>query len=156
MKRFIEWARNNIFVAIVAFLGGFFLLALLGYSIEGKLVKDGEGFASHVFHRSLLHLGWGGILARSAFFGLTQLQSKLKKQFNYKVFFGVPIFLVLAVALNQEFGIPGDFRNAPNLTVAFKSFVDVSTWTISSMYAMWTLYRNSDAAYKARIEYLSR
>ena len=145
------------FVSVFIVLGSLFGIAMLGYAIESEIHDD--GFVSHVWLRSLLHLGWGGILARTAFFGLTQLDNNIKYNFDFRQYYGIPVAVVLIIALNQEFGWPGDFRHnieAGQIKEALKSFVDIITWSISAVYSMWTTYRNSENAYKAKLDYLNR
>ena len=153
------------FISVFIACGSIFFALVITYFlsdiIHGKLEKP-DSFLSHFWVRSLLHLGWGGILARSVFFGLTQINNNVKYNFGYKSFFGYPVLSVFIIAFIQEFvygsgHLGGDFtRPDISLEERIKSFGDMVTWTVSALYAMWTLYRNCDLAYAAKLDYLSK
>ena len=151
----------SVFIACGSIIISLFLTYFLSDTIEGKL-KEGVSFTEHFYFRSLLHLGFGGILARSVFFGLTQIDNNIKHNFGYKSFFGLPVLTVVIIAFIQEFvyssggGFGGDFSRNVTWQEHIKSFGDMATWTISSAYAMWTLYRNCDLAYAAKLQYLQK
>ena len=151
----------SVFIACGSIIGVLFATYFVSDMIHEKL-ETADSFLSHFYFRSLLHLGWGGIVARSVFFGLTQIDNNIKHNFGYKSFFGLPVLTVFIIAFVQEFvlsskGFGGDFGNSPAWSMEqIKSFGDMATWTISATYSMLTLYRNCDLAYAAKLQYLQR
>ena len=150
------FAANKPFVSVFIICGTIVGAMFLVFAVGDKVSADNP-IVSHAWLRTLLHLGFGGILARSFFFGLTQLQNNISKELDYRILFGTPVLFVFLIAINQEFLFPGDFfRDNIDWKEKYKSFLDIATWTISAAYAIWTLYRNCDLAYAAKLQYLSK
>ena len=154
-----NFVEKRPFVSVFASCGFIIGSLFLTVFIADTRLESDQGQLGHWYIRSLIHLGWGSLLAKSAFFGLIQLDNNIKYNFGYKQMFGLPVLIVMIIALNQEFGFPGDFRvnwsNGEYLK-ALKSFQDITTWTISSVFSIWSLYRNCDVAYACKLEYLSK
>ena len=156
VKRIWRFAQNNPFSIVFITAGLIMASMFVIYGVEYLITKD--QFISHAYHRTLLHLGFGGILARSIFFGLTQLDNKIRYNFNYKQYYGIPILVVFIIALCQEF-FPGSgdfFRSDIGWNEKYKSLLDIAAWPLSATFAIWSLYRNCENAYKAKLDYLSR
>ena len=150
------WAKSKPFTTVFIICGAVIFAMLTIYGVEYLITKN--QFVAHAWHRTLLHLGFGGIIARSVFFGLTQLDNKIRYNFNYKQYYGIPILVVFIIALCQEF-FPGSgdfFRTDIGWNEKYKSLLDIAAWPLSATFAIWSLYRNCENAYKAKLDYLSR
>ena len=131
-----DWIRSNLrYIALFGTLFGIVAVtALLGFF-------DSRAFAEHVVGRFALHLPWGCMVAMLIYWVFYQADRRDGTLANWKVFYGLPIAAVLAIACNQEFGFPGDFRHAESWTHAVKSFGDIAGWLAGALIAGWYTYR---------------
>ena len=155
----MTWLRRNrlyfyVFGGLLGTVGAVSLLALIGS-------KD---FSGHVLWRSAIHVPWG-VALYLLFVRLTMLlEDARNRQFRWRGFYGLPFAAVLALALNQEFGFPGDFRNAAATAadlgiatwiVKAKSFADIAGWIFGALAAAWFCYFCSWRLDTARTAYLA-
>ena len=109
-----------------------------------------EGLGGHVWFRTLLHLPWGFVLyalfSRLLLFG----ERQSSRVCDWRTWNGVLIGLIVAIAVNQEFGFPGDFRHADTLQLRLKSFADLAGWTFGALACAWRDYFMADRLHEVR------
>ena len=155
----MNWLRRNklYFYVFGGLLGTVALVSLL--ALIGS--KD---FSGHVWFRSLLHIPWG-VALYLLFTRLTMLLEDARpKLLQWRGFYGLPFGAVLGLAVNQEFGFPGDFRHAAHTAadlgiatwiVKAKSFADIAGWVFGALAAAWFCYFCAVRLETARQHYLA-
>ena len=129
----MNWIRRNwrYFAVFGAFALTIAVVSLV-HVFEGQPAK-----AAHVWIRQELHLAWAYVLVQL----FTRLQMVVERQrgrpIPFGAFYAIPFSLVLGIALNQEFGIPGDYRNGPD---PIKSFADIAGWSFGALASTWYEY----------------
>ena len=146
----LSWLkRNRLYFAVFGgLLGTVALVSLLA------LIDSGE-FSTHVWFRSLLHIPWGCALYL-LFVRLNMLLEDARPRlWQWRGFYALPFGAVLAIAVNQEFGFPGDFRKAPDWIHQAKSFADIAGWCFGALAAAWFCYFAAVRLETARQHYLA-
>ena len=146
----MRWLRRNltyiaVFGGLAATIGAVSLLALI----------DSAAFSGHVWFRSLLHVPWGFALCILFFRLLMLVETERGKLFRWQAWYGIPIAVVFGIAIMQEFGFPGDFRNAVGWVHRAKSFADVAGWAFGALSAAWFAYFCGDRLSTARWDYIA-
>ena len=153
----MTWFERN--WGYFAFFGGLLVPTLVVSFMWAWAGKD----AMHVGGRQLLHLGWGALLymlfSRLALVG----ERQAKVHFGWMLWYFLPIALVLAAALNQEFGWtvrdwqiqPGDYRHFEDPVDKAKSFSDIPCWLFGAIVAAWRDYFMGHRLVVARNDYLT-
>ena len=154
----MNWvAKNRLYFYV---FGG--LIAVVSV-VSGLALSDSSDLSEHVWFRTLLHLPWGFVLY-CLFTRLLQVAeahlswSSAKWTSDYRYFYGICIGVVIAIAVNQEFGFPGDFRHAENwqLREQLKSFGDIAGWLFGALAAAWRDYFMADDLAEIRKSRLRR
>lgn len=132
------------------------LFAIVFAVFGGWAIMSEESLVKHAYDREVMHSGWGALLYMLFSRLLLMLERLRNWELGWKLWYFIPLSCVLALALNQEFGFPGDFRTFYGTPTMWKSFPDIACWMIGAIATAWYTYFMAVRLHTARIDYLQR